>query len=98
MLLVLVKPVRLGQPARIDADTAREIFSALGESVREADFIGWFRQHRVAGAVLIQPPGSPDGIREIVTTRMINALRGKQRNRRVRFRVFAVSLKGKRKG
>jgi hypothetical protein len=39
---------------RIDAVTADKLFSVLSTCVRETDFIGWYREGRVAGAVLTQ--------------------------------------------
>lgn len=39
---------------------ASRLFSGLALCVREVDFIGWYREGRVAGAVLIQGIGTPD--------------------------------------
>jgi GGDEF domain-containing protein len=39
---------------RIDAVTAETLFSVLSRCLRETDFIGWYREGRVAGAVLTQ--------------------------------------------
>ena len=38
---------------------ARLLFSELGYCFREVDFVGWFRQGRVAGALLAQGPVAP---------------------------------------
>jgi hypothetical protein len=38
----------------IDSATAEKVFWALTNSLRETDFVGWYRKGRVAGAVLIQ--------------------------------------------
>ena len=57
VLLVLVRMrVRMGRSARLEPAMATAVFSALGASVRDADFIGWFREDRVAAAVLTHHP------------------------------------------
>lgn len=94
--LVLVRRVNPGRSVKIDAAAAAGIFSALGESVREADLIGWYRQDIVAGAVLIQPPGPPHDIRHLLTSRVTDALREKMPKGRTGFRVLAVSLRDRR--
>ena len=43
-----------GTSGRIPPVVAARIFSALWRGVREVDVIGWFREERVAGAVLMQ--------------------------------------------
>jgi hypothetical protein len=50
LLLVDLKKDR----RRIDDATATKLFSALWLCVRETDFIGWYRDRRVVGAVLTQ--------------------------------------------
>jgi hypothetical protein len=36
------------------------VFAGLSKALRETDFIGWYREGRVAGAVLAQHADSPD--------------------------------------
>jgi hypothetical protein len=61
-LLVLVRAKK--QPGMIDgipAAIAARIFAAMSLCLRDVDFTGWFRQDRVAGAVLahaMQPPSA----------------------------------------
>src|SRR2546427_2234497 len=43
-----------GASARLDAMVANHLFSNLWRSLRETDFVGWYREERVAGAVLIE--------------------------------------------
>jgi hypothetical protein len=43
------RPIRLDRP-----DTARQLFAAMVGCLRETDVIGWYRQGRVAGAVLTE--------------------------------------------
>ena len=59
LLLVNVKK-QPGMSNRIPPAIAASLFSGLGLSVREVDFIGWFREERIAGAVLIQGAHSPE--------------------------------------
>ena len=49
-----------GRSAHLTHNTAADIFAALAASVREVDFVGWFHERRVAGAVLAQPAGAAD--------------------------------------
>jgi hypothetical protein len=45
--------------AALESALAADVFSALSLSVRETDFIGWYREPRLAGAVLTQRPEGP---------------------------------------
>ena len=58
LLLVNLKQ-EPGRRARIDPTVARELFSGLWASLRETDFIGWYREERVAGAVLVEFQDGP---------------------------------------
>jgi hypothetical protein len=44
----------------ITPDVATEVFGALCVCVREVDFIGWYREQRVVGAVLSHGAVSPE--------------------------------------
>jgi hypothetical protein len=57
LLLVDVKGER-GGDSPIDGVTATQLFSGLSASLRETDFVGWYRQQRVVGAVLTQRASS----------------------------------------
>ena len=64
-----------GRPAKIADPTAAALFRGLGTSVREVDFVGWFREGQVASAVLAQgpkPPGSK--VAPLVAQRIIAEL------------------------
>jgi hypothetical protein len=50
----------LEKPVPMDAAVASSVFSGLSLALRETDFIGWYREGRVAGAVLAQHVDSPD--------------------------------------
>jgi hypothetical protein len=61
---------------RIDAVTADMLFSVLSRCLRETDFIGWYREGRVAGAVLTQHGETEvDDLSEGVRQRIAGALR-----------------------
>jgi hypothetical protein len=53
LLLVDVKGDR-GADSPIDGATATQLFSGLSACLRETDFVGWYREQRVVGAVLTQ--------------------------------------------
>ncbi len=48
------------QPATLSTAVAASMFRGLSASVREVDFVGWFREGRVAAALLVPGPQSPD--------------------------------------
>jgi len=72
----LLMLVDFSKPPRIDGVTADRLFSVLSECLRDTDFIGWYREGRVAGAVLTQH-GEADGddLSEVVRQRIAAALR-----------------------
>src|SRR5256885_17063269 len=53
-LLLLDLRNQPGGIAGFDAIIAQKLFSGLWVCLRETDFVGWFREDRVAGAVLTQ--------------------------------------------
>jgi hypothetical protein len=56
ILLLLMAPApRPGARTPIARAVARTLFSSLRLCLRETDFIGWYREARVAGAVLTDP-------------------------------------------
>jgi hypothetical protein len=76
MVLVLVS-LRL-TPGRSDSFTdslASTLFTALGACVREVDFVGWYRQDRVVGAVLPQGAVSSSELRSLVLNRIVTSLK-----------------------
>jgi hypothetical protein len=48
---------RSGAPTVIPQATSDRLFIALSESVRETDFLGWYEDQRVVGAVLTEVDG-----------------------------------------
>jgi hypothetical protein len=65
-----------GSNPRIDDVTAGKLFSVLSLCLRETDFIGWYREERVAGAVLTQHRETEgDDLSDVVCQRIGGALR-----------------------
>jgi hypothetical protein len=54
LLVLLDLPMQPGTRAAIDSRLATRLFRGLTVSLRETDFIGWYRHGLVAGAVLTQ--------------------------------------------
>lgn len=54
-----------GVPTQLSTATSERLFVALAQSVRETDFVGWYEDQRVAGAVLTEVAEDPqnDSIR-----------------------------------
>ena len=64
-----------GTPSDIDPVAAGKLFSILARSLRETDFIGWYDEPRVAGAVLTQNGETDwDDVSEAVRRRVGEAL------------------------
>ena len=78
LLLLLINLKKLPSASNhIPPAVADSIFSSLWLSVREVDFIGWFREARVAGAVLAQGGHSPEAdVARRVGQRITETLRG----------------------
>ena len=75
LFLVLVALSGSNVANQMNDSTAGAIFHALGETVREVDFVGWFRVGVVAGAVLTQGGAmAAEPTREIVAERVTRAL------------------------
>lgn len=74
LLLVNVKD-SVGR-GRLSAAMATRLFSSLSQCVREVDFVGWYREEQVAGAVLAQGPTSIDGdVKRLIAGRVTDSLR-----------------------
>src|SRR5712691_4298803 len=94
-LLLLVGLKGQAKPGvRIAPVTAAKLFSSLWLSLRETDVIGWYREDRVAAAVLNQLEDGPqsdvsDLIRQRVTGALCKSL-SSDIARRLRVRVFQL--------
>jgi hypothetical protein len=92
-LLVLVQPKLSSGGSNMAPMVAARIFLALADAVREVDFIGWYRQGRVAGAVLAQGPAAPADASRRVEERITEAVRHRlaSSHDQVQIRVLALT-------
>ena len=75
LLLVTVEPAP-GKPVPMGKGTATRLFAGLRASLRETDVMGWYRQDRVAGAVLSARTDAPgNGTSRIIRQRVGEGLR-----------------------
>ncbi len=75
LLLLVDLKKQLELSTRVDSVAGR-LFSALSTCVRETDFIGWYHDGRVAGAVLTQhADAAVRDVPDIVRQRIASALR-----------------------
>jgi hypothetical protein len=74
---------------------AAKVFEGLGEAVRDTDIVGWYRQDRVAAAVLIERAGSSQDEASLgVADRVVRALEARLSSRVARqFQVQVVRLR-----
>jgi hypothetical protein len=76
LLLLLVKLKSSGaNNAATSPGTFTKIFSVLSASVREVDFIGWYREGVVAAAVLAPSGPVSETVRHHLSARVLRALR-----------------------
>jgi hypothetical protein len=76
--LLLLVALRREPAARaaIPQPLAAKVFAALATCVREVDFVGWYREDRIAGAVLIQGAAAPEpDAPKRIAARVTDALR-----------------------
>jgi len=58
LLLLVELKNQPGASARFDVAVAAKLFTGLGLCLRETDFVGWYRDGHLAGAVLTQLPAA----------------------------------------
>jgi GGDEF domain-containing protein len=78
-LLMLIEFRKASSTAdrEIDVVTAAQLFSILSRCVRETDFIGWYREGRIVGAVLTQHGDADrEQLSDVVRRRVSGALEG----------------------
>jgi len=74
LVLVYLKG-KAGAGARIDTTLAGPLFGRLWRCFRESDFIGWYREGRVAGAVLTElRKGAGAGVARLAARRVRSVL------------------------
>ena len=84
---------------RMDRAIAARLFSGLWQSLRETDVIGWYREDRVAGALLTQLPDGPlPEVSRLIRQRVSETLyQGFRPNVARRLRVHVYELRPKLK-
>jgi hypothetical protein len=76
IILVLVSIRRdPGRNSPLTDAIAARLFDGLAASVREVDFVGWYREGRIAGAVLPQAVGPSSELREVIAKRVLISLK-----------------------
>ena len=97
LLLVLVAVSDSpGRSTRLVPPAASKVFSALGTSVREVDFVGWFKEGRIAAAALVQRATPTAEMRQQIAGRVMKTLQREHLTSRGVVRVRVVPLHGKR--
>ena len=78
-LLLLLVNVNGGN-ARLDEAVSSRLFAAMAQCLRETDVVGWYREGRIAGAVLMQGADTQGAVashqvRERVERALVRCLR-----------------------
>ncbi len=86
-ILLVLASVRLtpGRSVHLPRAIADRIFAGLAAGVREVDFLGWYQQDRVAGAVLAQAGYLSDRQAGRVSERILPAIRRELRDGQAQF-------------
>jgi hypothetical protein len=75
LVLVAIRK-SLGRSAQLTNATADALFWGLGVSIREVDFVGWYREGEVAAAVLAQGMKTADaGVASVIADRVLVELK-----------------------
>jgi hypothetical protein len=92
LLMLVDLEDRPGVTAGIDPTVAAELFSVLQDCLREIDFVGWYHEGRVAGAVLSEARNRPGtDVSRLIAHRVEGALGARLSpdfTRRLRIRVY----------
>jgi hypothetical protein len=70
LLLLVEFDKHLDLPVPVGHGVASRLFAALAESLRDTDVIGWYREERIAGAVLTDLGDAPQAIMPTITQRV----------------------------
>jgi hypothetical protein len=94
VLLLLLDLRKPPERMHIDQMLASKLFDCLWRFLRETDVVGWYREDRVAAALLTQVDGGgPPGVTAVIQQRVGNALRqglSADVARRLRVRVYQL--------
>ena len=97
LLLILVSVCdRAGKSVQLPHVAASKLFSALGASVREVDFVGWFKEGRVAAAALVQRATPAADVHRQIAGRIMKTLNEESLAAYSGTRVRVVRLRGRR--
>jgi hypothetical protein len=97
-LLMVLVTIRSGDGslARLADGTASSLFSGLRASIREVDFVGWYREDFIAGAVLAQGPVALSVTSYRISERLLPEIRKQlsaEQAMNVRVRTIRLGLK-----
>ncbi len=95
VVLVLASTLRRAGVRRpMDSSSAQKLFAGLWLCTRDADFIGWYREGRIAGAVLAQRSEHQSGnVCRRIRARVLDVLFGAlPKSTRAMLRVHVVQL------
>jgi len=70
LLLLVEFEKHLGLSVPVDDEVASRLFAALAEALRDTDVIGWYREHRIAGAVLTDLGEGPQAVMPTIASRV----------------------------
>jgi hypothetical protein len=96
LLLVLVEVRAADRVVTLTPVAAGRIFAALGATVREVDFVGWFRHGRVAAAALVQRTTPSLEVRQQIASRVSTLLSRERVHVGGATRIRVVPIHGKR--
>lgn len=75
LLMTIEARGRFDKRVRVDSALASRLFSRLWLALRESDFVGWYREGLVVGALLTRPAETPSaGFSDGVRRRMVEML------------------------
>ena len=97
MVLVVVRHAD-GRAALLSRATGAAVFRGLSDAVREIDFVGWYRDGRIAAAALTHADGARSSrMRQLMVDRIVRAIRERlSADDARRLRVRVVPLGGPR--
>lgn len=76
LALVAIRQSHGRRLAKLPGSTSTALFCGLGMSVREVDFVGWYREGQVAAAVLTQGPTASDSaVASVIAERIVGELK-----------------------
>ena len=97
LLVLVVVRVGSGRSLKLNPVMATRVFAALGATVREVDFAGWFKDGYVAAVALVQRATPSPDIRQRIERRVRRTLdRQPLLGMGMTLRVRVVPLRGKR--